>query len=157
MRTQNASASPVREISGVPPPSAPPVLVSPDAFKGTLRASEVAGAIGRGLERAGLHPPDLCPVADGGEGTLEVLLTALGGVGVAVFSHADWGDNLLGDVGDRGIDEAFAGEQPDRGVDDVVAPRRPMCGRRGRVLGHDSKRFGKGVWRGGRERPVALL
>jgi glycerate kinase len=57
----------------------PPVLVSPDSFKGTLRATEVASAIGRGLERAGLVPPDLCPVADGGEGTLEVLLTALGG------------------------------------------------------------------------------
>lgn len=39
----------------------------------------MAGAIGRGLERAGLEPPDLCPIADGGEGTMEVLLTALGG------------------------------------------------------------------------------
>jgi glycerate kinase len=57
----------------------PPLLVAPDSFKGTLRASQVAGAIGRGIERAGLVPPDLCPVADGGEGTLEVLLTALGG------------------------------------------------------------------------------
>jgi glycerate kinase len=56
-----------------------PVLVAPDSFKGTLRATQVAGAIGRGMERAGLVPPDLCPVADGGEGTLEVLLTALGG------------------------------------------------------------------------------
>lgn len=56
-----------------------PVLVAPDSFKGTLRATEVAAAIGRGLEDAGLMPPDLCPVADGGEGTLEVLLTALGG------------------------------------------------------------------------------
>ena len=56
-----------------------PVLVAPDSFKGTLRATEVAGAVGRGLERAGLVPPDLCPVADGGEGTLEVLLTATGG------------------------------------------------------------------------------
>jgi len=56
-----------------------PVLVCPDAFKGTLRAPEVAAAIGRGIERAGLVPPDLCPVADGGEGTLEVLLTRLGG------------------------------------------------------------------------------
>src|SRR3954447_18465825 len=55
------------------------VLVAPDSFKGTFRATEVAAAIGRGLERAGLAPPDLCPVADGGEGTLEVLLTALGG------------------------------------------------------------------------------
>lgn len=56
-----------------------PVLVAPDAFKGTLRAPVVAAAVGRGLERAGCLPPDLCPVADGGEGTLEVLLPALGG------------------------------------------------------------------------------
>jgi glycerate kinase len=53
--------------------------VAPDSFKGTFRAPQVAAAIGRGLEAAGLVPPDLCPVADGGEGTLEVLLTALGG------------------------------------------------------------------------------
>jgi glycerate kinase len=59
--------------------SSPPVLVAPDSFKGTLRAGQVASAIGAGLERAGLVPPDLCPVADGGEGTLEILLTALGG------------------------------------------------------------------------------
>jgi glycerate kinase len=56
-----------------------PVLVAPDSFKGTYRAAEVAGAIGRGLERAGLMPPDLCPLADGGEGTMEALLIALGG------------------------------------------------------------------------------
>jgi glycerate 2-kinase len=61
-----------------------PVLVAPDSFKGTFRASEVAAAIGRGLERAGLMPPDLCPVADGGEGTLDALLPQLGGELVAV-------------------------------------------------------------------------
>src|SRR4051812_31915936 len=61
------------------PSPPPPVLVSPGAFKGTLRASQVAAAIGRGIERAGLEPPDLCPVADGGEGTMEGLLSALGG------------------------------------------------------------------------------
>ena len=55
------------------------MLVAPDSFKGTLRATEVAAAIGRGLERGGSVAPDLCPVADGGEGTLEVLLPALGG------------------------------------------------------------------------------
>jgi glycerate 2-kinase len=55
------------------------VLVAPDSFKGTFRAPQVAAAIGRGLERARLEPPDLCPVADGGEGTAEVLLLALGG------------------------------------------------------------------------------
>src|SRR3954464_4432048 len=55
------------------------ILVAPDSFKGTFAAPSVAAAIGRGLERAGLEPPDLCPVADGGEGTMAVLLTALGG------------------------------------------------------------------------------
>ena len=47
------------------------LLLAPDSFKGTFSAAKVAGAIGRGLERAGLMPPDLCPVADGGEGTLD--------------------------------------------------------------------------------------
>jgi len=56
-----------------------PVLVAPDKFKGTFGAAQVAGAIGRGLERAGLMPPDLCPVADGGDGTLDALLIQLGG------------------------------------------------------------------------------
>jgi glycerate kinase len=54
------------------------VLVAPDSFKGTFTASEVAEAIGTGL-RDGGRPADLCPVADGGEGTLEALVVALGG------------------------------------------------------------------------------
>jgi glycerate kinase len=63
-----------------------PVLVAPDSFKGTFLAAEVAAAIGRGLERAGLMPPDLLPLADGGDGTLDALLVNLGGetVGVTV-------------------------------------------------------------------------
>ena len=60
------------------------VLVAPDSFKGTFRASEVAAAIGRGLESSLTAAPDLMPVADGGEGTLEVLLVALGGETVGV-------------------------------------------------------------------------
>jgi glycerate kinase len=60
-----------------------PVLVAPDKFKGTFNAAQVAGAIGRGLERAGLMPPDLCPVADGGDGTLDALLPHMGGELVA--------------------------------------------------------------------------
>jgi glycerate kinase len=53
------------------------VLVAPDSFKGTLSAGEVARAVGEGLEAVG-WPVDLCPVADGGEGTLEALVPALG-------------------------------------------------------------------------------
>jgi glycerate kinase len=54
------------------------VLVAPDAFKGTLSAGEVARAIADGLAEGG-YPAECCPVADGGEGTLEVLLSALAG------------------------------------------------------------------------------
>ena len=76
-----------------------PVLVAPDSFKGTFRASEVAGAIGRGLERAGLMPPDLCPVADGGEGTLDALLPSLGGEVVAAPAHDPLGRTVTGSFG----------------------------------------------------------
>src|SRR3954447_9283740 len=55
------------------------LLIAPDSFKGTFRAPQVAAAGGRGVEAAGLDPPDLCPVADGGDGTMEALLLALGG------------------------------------------------------------------------------
>jgi glycerate 2-kinase len=71
-----------------------PVLVAPDGFKGTFRATEVAAAIGRGLESAGLRPPDLCPVADGGHGTMEVLLTALGGETAAATVHDPLGRDI---------------------------------------------------------------
>lgn len=60
-------------IPGVPTS----VLVAPDSFKGTFSSAEVAAAIGRGLEAAG-HEVDLCPIADGGEGTLVALAPALG-------------------------------------------------------------------------------
>jgi glycerate 2-kinase len=56
-----------------------PVLIAPGALGPDLPAPVVAGAIGRGLERAGLMPPDLCPVTTGGPGTIAVLLPRLGG------------------------------------------------------------------------------
>src|SRR3954471_5426744 len=65
-----------------------PVLVAPDSFKGTFSAVEVAEAIGRGLGAAGLEP-DLCPVADGGEGTMETLLASIGGAIVEVDGVLD--------------------------------------------------------------------
>ena len=55
-----------------------PALVAPDSFKGTFSASEVAAAIAAGLRSAGRAAVEL-PVADGGEGTMDVLLAALGG------------------------------------------------------------------------------
>jgi glycerate kinase len=51
------------------------VLVAPDKFKGSLSAGEVAAAISTGLRRA-LPAAELIqhPIADGGEGTVDVLL-----------------------------------------------------------------------------------
>jgi glycerate kinase len=54
-----------------------PLLLAPDSFKGTLSAAEVAGALARGVERAG-GEVDRCPVGDGGEGTLDALRAPLG-------------------------------------------------------------------------------
>lgn len=56
---------------------APAVVVSPDKFKGSLTAREVAEAVRRGLLRArpGLDVR-LAPVADGGDGTLLALESA---------------------------------------------------------------------------------
>jgi glycerate kinase len=53
-------------------------LVCPDSFKGTFSAVEVAEAIGAGIEDSG-GEVDICPVADGGEGTAETVRAALGG------------------------------------------------------------------------------
>jgi glycerate kinase len=54
------------------------VLVAPDSFKGTLPAAEVAAAVAAGLRDGGADPVEL-PVGDGGEGTMDALVAALGG------------------------------------------------------------------------------
>ena len=48
------------------------LLAAPDKFRGTLTAREAAAAIAAGAERAGWSAAQL-PLADGGEGTLDVL------------------------------------------------------------------------------------
>jgi glycerate kinase len=74
----------------------PPVLVAPDAFGGELRAPAVAAAIARGLERAGVAPPpELCPVAGGGPGTVEVLLPVLGGETADGFALVEDGGTAI--------------------------------------------------------------
>jgi glycerate kinase len=62
------------------------VLLAPDSFKGTLSAPEVAAALAPSLERAG-HAVERCPLADGGEGTADVLSEVLGGRCVEAEAH----------------------------------------------------------------------
>ena len=56
------------------------ILIAPDKFKGSLTASQAARAIADGLHQA--HPDwklDCAPLADGGDGTLDAIESALGG------------------------------------------------------------------------------
>ena len=62
------------------PVSRPPiVVVAPDSFKGSLAAPAICAAVARGLRRVW---PDAevraCPMADGGEGTLDAVLSCGG-------------------------------------------------------------------------------
>ena len=54
------------------------ILVAPDSFKGTFSSVQVAQYIAAGIREEGLTAIE-CPLADGGEGTLDVLLLALDG------------------------------------------------------------------------------
>ncbi len=56
------------------------ILLAPDKFKDALSAQEVAQAMARGVRQAMPEAQiDLCPLADGGEGTVEALVAATGG------------------------------------------------------------------------------
>ena len=80
-----------------------PVLVAPDAFGGELRAPVVAAAIGRGLERAGCVPPELCAVAGGGPGTIEALLPVLGGETGDGFALVEEGATAIVELGEAAV------------------------------------------------------
>lgn len=75
------------------------VLAAPASFKGTLSARQAAAAIAEGVRRA---RPDAVvierPVADGGEGTLDVL----GLPTRAVRVHGAWGESTVARVGEDG-------------------------------------------------------
>src|SRR5438874_13208577 len=56
------------------------VVLAPDKFKGCLSAAAVAEAIARGVRDVDATIEiESCPVADGGEGTVDALVAATGG------------------------------------------------------------------------------
>ncbi len=81
---------------------APVILVAPAAFKGTLGPRQVAEAIAAGVRRAAPGASVLvCPVADGGNGLLDVVLPAgalrerldvTGPIGDSVSAELGWID-----------------------------------------------------------------
>jgi len=82
--TAGPTPAPTAAPTAAPIPSPTParprtVLIAPDSFKGSLTSVQVARALADGWARA--RPDDtihLCPLADGGEGTLEAVAAAGG-------------------------------------------------------------------------------
>lgn len=74
------------------------VLIAPDSFKGTFTAEEVATAIAEGVLAAG-GEADLCPLADGGEGTMRTLVSSSGGTTMKVEAHDPLGRPIEADFG----------------------------------------------------------
>ena len=57
----------------------PHILIASDSFKGALSAAQATEAIGQGVIKAAPHASiDLCPIADGGEGTAELIGQSMG-------------------------------------------------------------------------------
>lgn len=56
------------------------ILIAPDSFKGSLSAADVAKALATGwLQYRPNDTVERVPIADGGEGTVDVLVRAWGG------------------------------------------------------------------------------
>jgi glycerate kinase len=89
--------------------SVPVIVLAPDSFKGSLDAPAVCTALETGLRRVW---PDVlvrrCPMADGGEGTLDAVLAASGGRGTraAVTVHGAGGAPVAAGYGVLGHADA---------------------------------------------------
>lgn len=71
------------------------ILVAVDSFKGSLTTFEAGEAIVRGVKRA--HPlaeVEISPIADGGEGTVDAIVSATGGERVTVRVTGPLGETV---------------------------------------------------------------
>ena len=56
------------------------IILAPDSFKESMTAPQAAAAMARGVSAADPHAVvDICPIADGGDGTVDALVTATDG------------------------------------------------------------------------------
>lgn len=71
------------------------VVVAIDSFKGSLSSMEAGQAIAEGVKRVYQHAEVVvCPLADGGEGTVEALVEGMGGVFVTKEVTGPLGENV---------------------------------------------------------------
>lgn len=88
------------------------VVVISDSFKGSLSSSQISRIAADCIHR---YDPDCqvvgLPVADGGEGTVECFLEAIGGESVVIPVRGPWGETLeaaYGRIGDTAVVEMAA-------------------------------------------------
>lgn len=76
------------------------ILVAPDKFKGTFTAREACDLLAQGIAAAAPHIEITTqPMADGGEGTLDVALEVLGGEKARLPAEGPFGDPLEAPAG----------------------------------------------------------
>lgn len=76
------------------------ILIAPDSFKGVLDARRAAEAIARGVHRARSEAEvSVVPMADGGEGTLDILVEALHGQRRQVVASGPLGEPVEATIG----------------------------------------------------------
>lgn len=76
------------------------ILIVPDKFKGSLGAEAVGEAIGAGVRRAlPSAEVEICPVADGGEGTARAICGARGGEWISCPVHNACGKQITAQFG----------------------------------------------------------
>ncbi len=100
------------------------IVVAADSFKESLSALDVCRAVADGIRQA-LPQADLilCPMADGGEGTVDALVDATCGRRITADVHGPLEDPVQATWGLLG---AQAGHDPDRRFDDTPDPDPPQ-------------------------------
>ncbi len=104
------------------------IIVAPDKFKGTLTAWEAARAIAMGLADAGADGHiEMCPMADGGEGTAEILAPLIDDGENVVESWAFTGPQCYGRTPAMQRSSYALGAAIKRGTDTYVAIGGTAC------------------------------
>lgn len=124
------------------------VVIAPDSFKESLPAGEVASALAAGvLDVFPTAQIDLCPMADGGGGTVAAMVAATGGKLVAADVFGPLGEPVRANFGLLGVPvgsglpgelglAATPGEMPSEGWTAVIE----MAAASGLVLVHPDRR-----------------
>ena len=103
------------------------IAVAPNAFRGSLSAIQATDAISAGLCRSALPAPEIVPMplADGGDGTLDVLLHGLGGERVRYTVTGPLGSPIQAAIGLlTGGDTAVIEIAQASGVELIPRPQR---------------------------------